>query len=168
MAALPQAAPAAQTMRFTIVDQQGSMSFVGPCHALKVLAAACSRQPDDHRSLMTLAADYDAGLAKQVLDGLAIFDEHVDPGDGETVRAIVDQRGSEPPFRVLDDVTRRLSLQPGRAGLIVFNLKARRIVQVQNSYADLRRKDRGRLRRDGRPIRALFHYELPPDWSIVP
>jgi hypothetical protein len=71
-------------------------------------------------------------------------------------------------FRVVDEATRRRSLEPGLGGLVVYNLRAKRIIQVQNSYADLQRKDRGRLRRDGRPVRAYYWYELPADWSIVP
>ncbi|HEX5497673.1 MAG TPA: hypothetical protein VFX03_00540, partial [Thermomicrobiales bacterium] len=71
-------------------------------------------------------------------------------------------------FRVTDEATQHRSLEPARYGLVVFNLPARRIVQVQNSYHDLLCADRGRLRRDGRPVRAYYRYALPDDWSIVP
>lgn len=157
-------------MRFTVVDGGGTVSFVGPCHALKMFAAACSRRPRDHRELLELTAEYDARLSGSVLAGLAVFDEHNLPGNVDAIRARLNANGAEdaPPFRVLDEVTRRLSLDPVRAGLVVFNLPARRIVQVQNSYADLDRQGRGRIRRDGRPTRRLYHYELPADWSIVP
>ena len=157
-------------MRFTVVDRDGTMSFVAPCHALKVLAAACSRRPADHRMLIALAADYDARLAAEVRDGLSLFDEHNVPGDARAIHIELRERAAHeaPPFRVVDELTRRRSLEPVRAGLVVFNLKARRIVQIQNSYADLLRRDRGRIRRDGRPTRALYRYELPADWSIVP
>ena len=40
-------------------------------------------------------------------------------------------------FRVLSDATREASLRPAHAGVIVFNLIARRIVQVQNAYVDI-------------------------------
>lgn len=159
-------------MRFTVVDDDGAMSFVAPGHALKMLTAACSRRPANHRVLLGLAEEYDPRLASRVMKALSRFDTewgrpvadpsalHARLGDGNA------EDGS--PFRVVDEVTRRRSLEPARAGLVVFNLSAKRIVQVQNSYADLRRKDRGRLRRDGRPVRALYSYELPSDWSIVP
>jgi hypothetical protein len=52
--------------------------------------------------------------------------------------------------------------------LVVFNLKERRIIQVQNSYANLERRDRGRIRIDGEPTGMLFQYELPSDWMLVP
>ncbi len=152
-------------MRFTVIDGEGAVSFVGPAHALKMLAAACSRRPADHRALFTLAADYDADLAFRLREGLTALEAGGEPaapgseaGVGEVIR----------PFRVVDEPTQRRSMEPVRAGLVVFNLSARRIVQVQNSYANLQRSDRGRIRRNGKPTRALYHYELPPDWSIVP
>jgi hypothetical protein len=52
--------------------------------------------------------------------------------------------------------------------LVVFNLKERRIIQVQNNYADLRRKDRGRIRVDGEPTDLMFQYELPGEWALLP
>ena len=158
------------TMRFTVVDGTGTVSFVGPCHALKMIAAACSRCPRDHRELLEFTAEYDARLSRDVLAGLAVFDEHNVPGNVDAIRAQLSTNGAVdvPPFRVLDELTRQRSLDPVRAGLVVFNLPAQRIVQVQNSYADLGRQGRGRIRRDGRPTRRLYHYELPGDWSIVP
>lgn len=73
-----------------------------------------------------------------------------------------------PPFRVVDERTRQQSLKPVSTGLILFNLKARRIIQVQNSYADVLRADRGRVRQNGRPTRMLYYYTLPEEWNIVP
>lgn len=161
-------------MRFTVVDDDGAMSFVAPGHILKMLTAACSHRPTNHRALLGFAEEYDPRLASRVMKALSRFDAEwgrpsADPlamharlsdADGDAEDGL--------PFRVVDEVTRRRSLEPERAGLVVFNLSAKRIVQIQNSYADLRRKDRGRLRRDGRPVRVLYSYELPADWSIVP
>ena len=157
-------------MRFTIIDREGTLSFVGPCHAMKMLTAACSRRPVDHRALLAIAEEYDPRFAGTVRAGLSRFDAEWSPEAAGAFHARLRDARSEdrPPFRVVDDVTRRQSLEPVRAGLVVFNLNAKRIVQVQNSYDDLRRKDRGRLRRDGRPVRAYYAYELPPDWSLVP
>jgi hypothetical protein len=59
-------------------------------------------------------------------------------------------------------------MQPARLGLVVMNLRDRRIIQIQNSYAELDRKGRGRIRANGRPTRTLYHYELPESWRIVP
>ena len=146
------------------------MSFVGPCHAMKMLTAACSRRPQDHRALLAITEEYDPRLAVKVRAGLSHFDAHRSTAGAADVQARLGHGREDdgPPFRVVDDVTRRRSLEPVRAGLVVFNLNAKRIVQVQNSYSDLQRKDRGRLRRDGRPVRAYYSYELPPDWRIVP
>lgn len=156
-------------MRFTVVDDTGTMSFVAPAHALKMLAAACSKRPSDHRTLIDITEDFDPRLVGDVRAGLSRFDQvhkpavAVSPADPSS-----DIDVGQEPFRVVDEQTRRQSLVPARAGLVVFNLRAKRIVQVQNSYADLDRRGRGRLRRDGRPVRAYYRYELPPDWSIVP
>jgi hypothetical protein len=157
-------------MRITVVDRDGAISVVAPCHAVKMLTAACSRRPADHRALLALAEEYDPRLLGSIVQGLSRLDEagHAEGDDAEPPGS--DETGIDDarPFRVVDEATRRRSLEPVNAGLVVFNLPAKRIVQVQNSYADLQRKDRGRLRRDGRPVRAMYSYELPPDWSIVP
>jgi hypothetical protein len=144
-------------MRFNVVDDEGTISLVGPAHLMKMLAAACAKAPADHRTLLDLTERYDPRWVVKAVRNLARFDAGAAVAD-ETAEA----------FRVIDDRTRRRSLEPGLGGLVVYNLRAKRIIQVQNSYADLQRKDRGRLRRDGRPVRAYYWYELPADWSIVP
>ena len=73
-----------------------------------------------------------------------------------------------PVFRVTDAETRRRSQEPAGAGLIIFNLTAKRIIQVQNSLAPLQRSDRGRYHENGHPTERLYFYRLPADWSIVP
>ncbi len=157
-------------MRFTVVDRDGTISFPGPPHGLKALAAACSAGPEDHRVLLDSVARYDADLSVFVLDGLAVFDEHVAAANPESVRTwLGDADGTERrPLRVVDEATRRVSLQPGRLGVVIFNLAARRIVQIQNSYAELLRADRGRVRVDGRPTARIYRYSLPNDWQILP
>lgn len=157
-------------MRFTVVDSTGTISFTAPGHALKMLAAACSRQPRDHQTLMRYAGELDGEFAASVVNGLAVFDEHNTADDLAAIRSQLAAENLDdlPPFRVLDDVTRRHSLQPARVGLVVFNLKAQRIVQIQNSYGDLKREDRGRRRRGGEPLSTLYHYRLPAGWSILP
>jgi hypothetical protein len=157
-------------MRFTVVDQFGTMSFVGPCHALKALAAACSRGANDHRGLISLLGEYDSKLREEVVAGLHVFDEHNTESDPRAIHSLLDQVKpvASPPFRVIDERTRNVSLEPVRYGLVVFNLPARRIVQVQNSYANLERTDRGRIRVEGKPVQRLYRYSLPDEWSIVP
>jgi|GEM_PF-183653 len=75
---------------------------------------------------------------------------------------------AHPVFRVIDETTRNESLQPVKVGLIIFNLRAKRIVQVQNSYGVLHRSDRGRYFENGQPTDRLYFYRLPVDWSLVP
>jgi gamma-glutamyl:cysteine ligase YbdK (ATP-grasp superfamily) len=157
-------------MRFTIVDCAGTISFPGPPHALKALAASCSAGADNHRALLESLASYDADLSASVLNGLAVFDEHVIAANTDSVRNWFTRSADEDerPLRVVDEATRRISLEPRRLGVVIFNLAARRIVQVQNSYAELLRADRGRVRVDGRPTARLYRYSLPNEWLILP
>ena len=157
-------------IRLTMIDPVGAVSFIGPAHGAKVLTAACSKGPATLDELLQTARPFDAEMVDGVLDGLALFDEHNDSGNYAAIHdllATLHPRDT-PPFRVVDDVTRAASLAPVASGLILFNLTAQRIVQVQNSYCGLLRRDRGRIRASGRPTRHLYRYELPSEWSIVP
>ena len=159
------------TMRYTIVDPRGSVSFVGPCQGLKALVAACADGAGPlAEDLLAGAGEYDNELRDTILNGLHRFDEHNLPGDYTAIRAELTgaAAGESPVFRVVDEVTRAASLEPVKAGLVLFNLKEKRIVQVQNTYADVRREDRGRVRRNGRVTGRFYTYRLPPDWQIIP
>lgn len=156
--------------RFNVVDGSGSVSFVGPGHGLKVMAAACSHGPSRVQDLLSFASRYDADWASAVIGGLCVFDEHNVEGIADRFEAVIrsEDDASHRPFRVVNGLTRRRSMMPARLGLVVFNLKERRIIQIHNSYADLARRGRGRIRKQGRPTGSLFHYELPDGWRIVP
>jgi hypothetical protein len=161
------------TMRYTIIDPQGSISFVGPCQGLKALVAACAQDsPRTAEDLLAAAGEYDSDLRDSVLNGLHVFDEHNLPGNYAAIHAALqgqgDEAGTSPVFRVVDDVTRQASLQPVKAGLVLFNLKQKRIVQIQNTYADIEREDRGRVRKKGRVTGRYYDYRLPPDWQVLP
>jgi hypothetical protein len=161
------------TMRYTIIDPQGSISFVGPCQGLKALVAACAQDsPRTAEDLLAAAGEYDSDLRDSVLNGLHVFDEHNLPGNYAAIHAALqgqgDEAGTSPVFRVVDDVTRQASLQPVKAGLVLFNLKQKRIVQIQNTYADIQREDRGRVRKKGRVTGRYYDYRLPPDWQVLP
>ncbi|MDQ6693999.1 MAG: hypothetical protein M3014_06215 [Chloroflexota bacterium] len=161
-------------MRFTVIDQVGTVSFVAPCTALKALVAACARMPDNIEDLLSASTGYDSDLKSYVLNGIAVFDEHNSHGSYEQIHNALDFAGEQkahhqvPAFRVVDEVTREASLESVQAGLVIFNLKERRIVQVHNTYADVKRQDRGRIHRGGEPTDSLYSYNLPPDWQIVP
>jgi hypothetical protein len=161
-------------MRFTVIDPSGTVSFVAPCNALKALVAACSKYPPDLESLLAASTRYDTALQDKVLNSLAVFDEHNTDGSYEQIRSAIDyaeeQRAEHniPAFRVVDETTRQASLEPVKAGLVLFNLKERRIIQVHNTYDNVRRQDRGRIHKDGEPTKQLYSYILPPDWQIVP
>lgn len=156
--------------RFNVVDARGVASFVGPAHALKIIAAACSRGADNVHTLLDIAVDYDADWATAVKSGLYVFDEHNITELSEPYKRVglPDDELALHPFRVLNAETRRRSMEPARLGLVVINLRERRIIQIQNSYADLMRTDRGRIRRDGRPTRHVYAYDLPDAWNILP
>lgn len=161
-------------MRFTVIDLEGTVSFVAPCNALKVLAAACSKAPNTLADLLEASTRYDNELKDFVLNDLAVFDEHNGSGNLQQIHSVLDYAGEQkshhnvPAFRVVDEITREASLQAVQAGLVIFNIRDRRIVQVQNTYADVKRQDRGRIHESGTPTDRLFHYKLPMDWQIVP
>jgi hypothetical protein len=157
-------------IRFTVADSGGTTSFVGPGHSIKMLVAGCARGAETLDELLDRTRRYDEQFVSHIRNGLAVFDEHnVRDNTTSIEQTLCEKPPSEwPPFRVYNDVTRRASTQPGRAGLIVINLHAKRIIQVQNSYAEILRKDRGRVRLAGRPTRQLYHYDLPSEWALVP
>jgi hypothetical protein len=147
------------SFRFTIVGPDGTVSFVAPAYALKMVAAACGKGAESSDDLIEGLGEYDPTLAQDLRSGLDRDDRQA----GEVLPP-------DPvrPFRVVDDATRAAAQQPVSAGLIVVNLPEKRIVQVQNSYADLKREDRGRMRRNGRALQLFYRYELPAEWQIVP
>jgi hypothetical protein len=157
-------------IRFTVTDGDTTTSFAGPGHAIKMLVAACAKGPRTVRELLEQTRPYDEHFATDVINGLAVFDEHNVRDNTVAIERKLEDRAPDewPPFRVYNDVTRRACTQPGRAGLIVINLAAKRIIQVQNSYAEIQRKDRGRIRAGGKPTRTLYHYDLPNEWALVP
>lgn len=158
------------SFRFNLVDSNGAVSLVGPAHGLKVLAAACSREPQAISDVLRYAQPYDAEWIDRVRLDLMIFDEHnVDRlSESYTSEIMNPDDSAHRAFRIFDKTTRTRSMMPAPLGLVVVNVRTQRIIQIHNSYSDLRRKGRGRIRAQGRPTRSLFHYELPEAWSIVP
>ena len=67
-----------------------------------------------------------------------------------------------------DERTQEAALTPVKAGVVVFNLIEKRIIQIQNTYNEIRRRGRVRITEDGRPTNRVRKYELPADWSLVP
>jgi hypothetical protein len=159
-------------MRYTVVDAGGSVSFVGPCHALKMLVAACAQMPTTLAEVLAHLRRLDRQFADEVGDALAVFDEHHVGGAADPRASITPVAAGgiaeRPVFRVLDAASREASLRPVGAGLVLFNLIERRIVQVHNTYAAVERQARGRLRRNGRPVQTFYSYDLPEEWRVVP
>lgn len=156
--------------RVNVIDEKGTVSFLAPPHGLKVLAASVSRGGENFQELLIHARPYDADWADSVLRDVLLFDEHNVDELSEPFDEAVESKDDEdhPAFRVMTPSTRKRSLVPGRLGLVVFNLKERRIIQIHNSYDELRRNDRGRIRVAGEPTELMFHYALPDDWALVP
>lgn len=135
-----------------------------------MLVAACSRNPSTTNELLEYTRPFDEEFVQEVRSGLAVFDEHNTANDTDAFydwASDVSNRNL-PPFRIFDETMRQESLQPAGTGLLVLNLKEQRIVQVQNSYEEVQRQDRGRIRRQGEPIPVLYRYKLPTSWRIVP
>ena len=156
--------------RCNVIDAKGTVSFVAPAHGLKVIAAAISMGSRSFSDVIRYARIYDAEWALTVHLDLMIFDEHnVEQLSGTFAPAVAsDEDADHRAFRVIDGLTRARSLVPSGLGLVVFNFKECRIIQIHNNYADLRRRDRGRVRVNGKPTSKLFRYELPAEWAIVP
>ena len=157
-------------MRFTVIDPLGKVSFVAPCLVLDALVAACARSPRTLAALLAYAEPYAPGLLQAVTSGLAVFDEHNSPDSLHAIHAALAALNPRdlPAFRVLDERTRQASLQPVRAGVVVFNLAEKRIVQIHNTYSEIRRKGRIRVQDGSIPGARIHAYELPPDWALVP
>jgi hypothetical protein len=157
-------------MRFTVVDRSGAVSFVAPCNVMKALVGGCCAGPADIYELLIQTEKYEEKVSAHVLNGLAVFDEWNSPGRYTAIHTALEhlKPHETPVFRVVDDVTRQASLEPVKAGLIIFNLNERRIIQVQNSYSEIRRQDRGRVHDGGKPTGKMFQYRLPSAWALVP
>jgi hypothetical protein len=157
-------------MRYTIVDEEGTVSFIAPCESLLPLVAGCARDPRSLADLLDIADEYNSGMRESVLCGLAVFDEHNTRDSHQAIHSALDYcRPHElPVFRVVDGRTREASLTPVHAGAVIFNLRAKRIVQIQNSYAEIQRRGRSRAARPASPERRLIRYELPRYWALVP
>lgn len=157
-------------MRFTVVDDRTTVSFIAPDRALHALVAACATGARTLDELLERAAPFAGDLRERVLSGLAVFDEHASRDNLRWIHAAFDycRREEVPVFRVLDDRTREVSLSPVWAGAVVFNLKARRIVQIQNTFSDIKRKGRLRIMEGATPTNRVQRYELGPEWTVVP
>lgn len=157
-------------MRFTIVDQRGTISFVDDAFLMLPLVAACASNPASLRDMLERADEIDRRLRRRVLIGLAVFDEHNVEGDYGSIHEHLGSKpdDDEPLFRVVDERTRQRSLEPTRTGLIIFNLKDRRIVQMLNHFYAVERAGDVHIHNGQRYSRRTVSYELPQSWSIVP
>ena len=157
-------------IRCTIVDRKGAVSLVAHADALPSLVAACTASPSGLDELLALSEPYYRGLREYVEIGLAVFDEMNVRGRygviHETLRRTESAR--QPVFRVVDSVTREASLRPVNAGAVIFNLKAKRIVQIMNSYREIRRIGHARIFDGSDYTDAVFSYRLPVEWALVP
>jgi hypothetical protein len=160
----------ADVMRFTVVDGHETVSFVARSSALTALVAACAEDPVSLRALLDATQRYDRTLRDEVLNGLAVFDEHNVPDNyaviQEQLRTLPAQE--TPVFRVVDEQTRNASLESVKAGVVLFNLPHKRIVQIQNMYETIERAGTVNYHNGRFLSRREFTYELPASWSIVP
>lgn len=156
--------------RINLIDKRGTVSLLAPPHGPKMLTAVAGLEFDSARDMLQAVAHLDADWVRQIQSQMAMFDEfNVDTLDSTWQEMIEsDDSGVHPAFRVIDTVTRARSLQPASLGLIVFNLKERRIIQVHNSWDDLQREGEGRYWENGHPQDRLYSYILPDHWSLVP
>jgi hypothetical protein len=157
-------------MRLTVLDAQSTISFIAHSSAAVALTAACASDPITLHDLLAASQRFDRGLRQHILHGLAVFDEHNVVDDLHVIhRQLAELPARETPvFRVLDPVTREASLRPVRAGNVLFNLPAKRIVQIENTYEPLVRAGQVNFHNGKFLSIRLLPYELPPAWTIVP
>jgi hypothetical protein len=157
-------------LRCTVVDRLGAVSFIIEGDALPALVKACASTPATLELLLDSLAPYYGNLRERVLNGLAIFDERNVPGHYEAIRAAFRFCApyEQPVFRIVNEETREMSLQPVKAGAVILNLVDRRIVQLQNSYWEITRTGRGDVFDGERFTGRRFAYRLPNDWALVP
>jgi hypothetical protein len=161
--------PKRETLRFTIVDEKGAVSFVGDSFYLQPLLAGCAAGARTLDELLTAADAIDKRIREQVLNGLAVFDEFNTEENYSSIRAQLRLiEGEEGPvLRVVDESTRAESHRPTRTGFMIFNLKARRIVQGQSLFADIVRGE-AHVHNGRFYSRQTVPYELPSSWTVVP
>ncbi len=156
--------------RVNLIDERGTVSLLTPPHGPKMLTAVAGLGLESSRDMLEAVRSMDADWIRQVKSQLAMFDEfNVDSLD-EGWQEMIEEADTvvHPAFRVIDGVTRSRSLVPGSLGLIVFNLKQRRIIQVHNSWDELERTGEGRYRVEGDAEEHMYSYSLPETWSLVP
>lgn len=126
-------------LRFTVVDATGAVSFIHDSAVLSSVLEACARGVKTLDEFLVATARRSPRLREYVSCGLAVFDEHNVDGKYDAIhQAIAHFRSDEwPVFRIVDDETREASLSPSGAGVIIFNLVERRIVQIQNSATEI-------------------------------
>lgn len=158
------------TMRLTVVDPEGTVSFVTHASAVVALTAACSHNPTTLRELLDASRQYDRALRDTVVNGLAVFDEHNTSAEFSEIHAQLDKAAPDktPVFRVLDPITREVSLRAVRRGVVLFNLPARRIVQIENRYEPLVASGEVNYHNGKFLSIRLLPYSLSADWTIVP
>ena len=157
-------------MRFTIIDGEQAISFVDTCDMLAALVVTCAEDPRDIDELLSKCNRYAPGFCNWARNGLAIFDEHNAPG---RLDAVHEELRTLPPhevplFRVLDETLREASLQPVKAGVVLFNLPERRIVQIHNTWAEVNRRGQLPVVGDSPDRPRYIAYELPEAWSVRP
>lgn len=161
---------AEETMRLTIIDAATVVSLVTRATAAHALTAACAIDPQTLGEVLTAVQQFDRTLPTQIKHGLAIFDEHNTPTDHAAIdQALAATPAHElPVLRVIDERTRNASLAAVGAGIVVFNLPKRRIIQIVNTYEPLLRSGAVNYHNGRFLSRRQFTYALNPVWSIVP
>ena len=103
------------------------------------MLSGCISGAASNSQLLERASIRDSRLIEHVESGLAVFDEHNVAGNTLPIWQAFENLPSHqwPPFRVVDNVTRESSLRQARAGVIIFNLIRRKIIQIQNTYAEI-------------------------------
>ena len=140
-------------VRLMVIDEGETIDFVAPPHVIKMAVACCTRRPESARGLIGELGQYDPAFSARVTAALA-----GDTAEADTLGMVVTAPGED----------RGEGHDPAGADVVMINLPARRIVQIGNRSGTIERTDRGRMRRNGRPVQVFYTYTLPDEWRIVP
>jgi hypothetical protein len=157
-------------LRCTVIDERGGVSFIAHGDVLPALVKACAANPHTLEQFLDGTEAYYGGLRDQIMNGLAMFDERNVEGHYDSIHVALGICApyEQPVFRVVDDLTRETSLRPVKAGAVLFNLRAKRIIQIQNSYREIERRGAARVFDGTRMTNRVFRYQLPGEWALVP
>lgn len=113
-------------LRFTVYDQEKTVSFDGDTRLARCLVAVCAGSPALLEDLMVAVEGYAEGTTERIVRGLLDFDDTYTPRPAAMRGALASDIGDAVALpaivEVVDAPTELLAATPGPDGLIVIDL----------------------------------------------